>query len=135
MSNEKKIAGFYLLVASLLTGILLSLIYSTINESLGLIPLAVILFVTGFNLIPYYDTNILTTNHSEFRIRKITRICDTIEQDPEFRIEQRTSSLLFKEDSWIRLASRTKLEDAQVILENLKKGMTMECSIKKEVIE
>jgi carbamoyltransferase len=37
-------------------------------------------------------------NHSEFRIRKLTRICDTIEQDPEFRIEQRTSSLLFKED-------------------------------------
>jgi len=135
MSNEKKIAGFYLLVASLLVGIVLSLIYSTINESIGLIILAVILFVTGFNLIPYYDTNILTTNNSEFRIRKITRICDTIEQVPEFRIEQRTSSLLFKEDSWIRLASRTKLEDAQVILENLKKGMTMECSIKKEVIE
>jgi hypothetical protein len=135
MSNEKKLAGFYLLVASLLIGILLSLIYSTINESLGLIPLAVILFVAAFHFIPYYDTNILTTNHSEFRIRKITRICDTIEQDPEFRIEQRTSSLLFKEDSWIRLASRTKLEDAQVILENLKKGMTMECSIKKEVIE
>ena len=124
-----------MLIASLLIGIVLSAVYGIVNQSLELILLMSILLVASFNLIPYYDTKILTTTHSEFRIRKLTRICDTIEQDPEFRIEQRTSSLLFKEDNWIRLATRNNLEVAQVILENLKKGMEMGCSIKKEVIE
>lgn len=133
MSNKLKLAGFYLMILLLVTSIIISGYMCT--RDLGFMFFTVLLLFSSMFIIPAYDTSFLTTVYSEFRITKITPVCDTIEKEPEFRIEQRTKSLLCKEDDWIRLTTKNNLEDAQAILENLKKGMKMGCSTKKEVIE